>query len=541
LKKYKLYLAAVLGFLIIAVVCLGFYLSGQDKPQKAETGEENLVYFDVNSQKAPAIPKSKEPTVDESALNADKYNKEMYDVLKQRPAVKLPSEGKAPNVVTKKVPLSKAVKPYLPKTKQVSPAKPKKVAKPYKVSKPYKTTKPQKQACIVHPYKARQKYRSCYKKHQYKTTKSQTKYKTQKKVCNHSKTKPTRHYRPTQAQNYTPVQEYSQTRILTKVKLDYSDATLLSKFINSNIRANLAVPQNSSEIILAGYESEIDMAKQIIKLLDTCPKVQVFHLSYIRPMTMANMLANSVFGGECCVYPDGNEFQNHTSPFVIYYNNANNTITIVGASPKQMELAQNFINLTDLKSPQAFLDILIVEFNDLGISKFQQLAQPNITSSGDGIGVCSQNLFSTIKGIVSNGGGKILASPKITVSNDSDYSVSATSKYEPPEITQDGDVCNVEHCCGTRLKIHSVINQNGEVFLSLEPQYTKMRKVKPDESNPDGVMFEKKSLQLENIRLADGQTLCVGGAKSTEEYTSLGIKHISNTELMMFVNVHLQK
>ncbi|MDD3420285.1 MAG: hypothetical protein PHE78_06780, partial [Candidatus Gastranaerophilales bacterium] len=431
-----------------------------------------------------------------------------YDVLKPKPKVKLPKEPSSPQ---KPTPLPSC--PVKQKEQKTIPLTPKKSMPP----------KPVKKTVSV------------------KSVSSPKDYSHKKSAPSHKPPIKSVQKKPPSMPEYAPapVEQVLETRIITKVKIDYSSAYLLADFINNNIRSNLAVAQNPSELILAGNETEILTAKQVVKLLDTCPKVQVFNLAYIRPVTMANMLANSVFGGDCCVCPDGCEFKKHSSPFVIYYNNEQNTITIVGASPKQMELADSYIKLSDLKSPQAFLDILIVEFNDWGISQFQKLAQFHIFPASSECGVSAQNLFSSISEIICNGGGEILARPKLTVSNDGNYQVNATS--DQPVANAQGDVCNVEHNCGTRLKIHSVINQQGEVFLTLEPQYVAMRKYLADEKNPESVLFDKRSMKLENIRLEDGQTLCFGGMNTQEEYSSWGRTKVINKELMMFVNVHLQQ
>lgn len=503
LKKYKIYVIGFAGLLVLSLFCMGLYFSMPHNQHKKEIADENLVYFDVNSQKAPSVPH-----IDESDLEVDKYNNEMYDVLKPKPKVKLPTEPTPPQ---KSLPAPTC--PIKQKEQKIIPLTPKKSMAP----------KPVKKAVSA------------------KSASSKKDYTHKKAVPVHKPPIKSVQKQQPSAPEYAPapVEQVPETRIITKVKLDYSSAYLLADFINNNIRANLAVAQNPSELIFAGSETEILTAKQVVKLLDTCPKVQVFNLVYIRPVTMAHMLANSVFGGDCYVCPDGCEFQKHSSPFVIYYNNEQNTVTIVGASPKQMELADNFIKLSDLKSPQAFLDILIVEFNDWGISQFQKLAQFHIFPASSECGVSAQNLFSSISEIVNQGGGEILARPKLTVSNEGDYQVNATS--DQPVANEQGDVCNVEHNCGTRLKIHSVINRQGAVFLTLEPQYVAVRKYLADEKNPESVLFDKRSMKLDNIRLENGQTLCFGGMNTQEEYSSWGRTKVINKELMMFINVHLQQ
>lgn len=486
-------MAAVLGILVVLLCMIFSQNDNQQIPTKESSNDDNMVYFDVNSQNSPEIqPPQSESQIDETELNADQYNQEMAQTLTQKPSVNLPKEEET------------FIIPESPKFPH------------YKKHHARRT-----------PVKATSYGRVA---HHQKPCGLERIFTPSKRLLSKVAPKVMRQL------PFVGV-SHSATSILA-VKLDYANAYEVADFINKNLPCsarNVATAKGGSEIILHGSDKTIDTAQKIITLLDTHPKVAVFKLNYTKPYRMANMLANSVFGGDCNVFAEGDEKPSKTSPFAVYYNNAQNSITLVGATSKQMDMAQEFINFSDVKSPQAFLDIMFVEFNENGSRQFQKLSQFNATSASD-CEVTNQNIYSLITNIISCGGGKILAKPRLTIANDSDYNINVTSDYV--KSRQSKYVYNIEDC-GTRLKIHSVINPKGEVFLTLEPHYITVKRAIPNERNAKATLFNRKCFRYENVKLVNRQTLCFGGVNSQQEYMSFGRKKTVNTELMMFVNVHV--
>lgn len=492
LKKYKLYVAIILALFAGFLLCLGvFFLFKKDEtsaPVKP-IADESLVYFDVKPQASPI--EQTEESIDYSDLNTDEYNKEMTTSLAPKTTVRIPEE----TTVTK-LPTPNKIKKHLT-TKQYYPIAEKKYF-------------PKK-----HPKKI-------IKSKQILIAKSAS-----------SLIKPNFFTTP------LPLPPSLEKELRT-IKLEYANAYDLADFINKNIPTSgkqLATAKGNGEIIIIGSSSEILNAQKITELLDTRPKVAVFKLYYTKPYKMANMLANAIFNGDCTVCQEGTESEKKTTPYKIYYNNNQNSITIVGASKKQMDATQEFIQFSDIKSPQAFLDILIVEFNEAGSCQFQKLSQVNSNQDCSQYGISSQNIYGLISHIICNGGGKILAKPRLTVSNDSDYNINVTSDYI--KCKQSKDVYHIEQDCGTKLKIHSCINPKGEVFLTLEPQYVTVKKSIPNERNAKAILFNRKSFRLENVKMKDRQTLYFGGVNSQQEYRKMGRIKLVNTELVMFVNVRI--
>lgn len=491
-------MAVILGIVAVLLLCL-FLVSGNEKTvtvKNKTASDDNMVYFDVNSQNVPEPTVKQQPKIDETELNADEFNKKMMETASQKPSVNLPQEEEIPTetfVIPQKSYKKHHARKYL-KSKPGNYSRQKHSKYNYANSCIEKILKPSRNILKKMP---------CFIK--------QLPFAEEKILC----------------------------RSIKAVKIEYANAFEIADFINKNIpieEHKLATAKGGGEIILTGSDKNIEIAEKIIALLDTHPKVAVFKLNYTKPFKMANMIANSVFGGGCNVSAEGDEKPCKTSPFTIYYNNTQNSITVVGASSKQMDLVQEFVNFSDVKSQQAFLDILFVEFNEQGSKQFQKLAQFNVSQCGTEYGISGQNLYSAVSNIICNGGGKILAKPRLTIANDSDYNINVTSDYV--HSRQGKYVYNIEDC-GTRLKIHSIINPKGEVFLTLEPQYVTVKRSIPNERNAKATLFNRRCFRYENIKLQNCQTLCFGGVNSQQEYTSFGRKKTKNTELMMFVNVRI--
>lgn len=506
LKKYKLYVAIILALFAGFLLAFGFlFLFKKDEtymPVKTTTAtDENLVYFDVNTQNTPSVQQAQpaEEYIDDSDLNTNEYNQKMTEILVPKPEVYLPVEEP-------------------PKTTSIK----------HKIQK----------HCIQKPCKD-ERYCQIPNKKYYPKRHSQKIVKFTTIPIKKTNAKPCL-IKPSFFEVPFPPSIAVENEIRT-IKLEYANAFDLANFINKNIQSltgkPIATAKGNGEIIIIGTPQEVLNAEKVTTLLDTRPKVAVFKLNYTKPYKMAHMIANAIFNGDCFVCQEGSESENKTSPYAIYYNNNQNSITIIGGSKKQMDLSEEFIQFTDIKSPQAFLDILVVEFNEVGSNQFQKLSLVNVNQDCSEYGISSQNIYGSVSNIICNGGGKILAKPRLTIANDSDYNINVTSDYVRSK--QSKYVYNIEQDCGTKLKIHSCINPKGEVFLTLEPQYVTVKKSIPNERNPKATLFNRKSFRLENVKLKDKQTLFFGGVNSQQEYKKMGRIKLVNTELVMFVNVRI--
>lgn len=335
------------------------------------------------------------------------------------------------------------------------------------------------------------------------------------------------------------------TQIIKTVKVNYANAFDINDFLNTTLEQEnnlVSVAQGLNEVVLIGSKNSIKKAEEIISKLDVEPKVAVFKLNYISPEKMARMICSAIFNKKCDIAEDSCFTQN-IHPYSISYDKKQNSITILGATQEQLKLIQDYIKNTDIKHPQAILDILMVELNQDGIAQLEELKGIDINYKDGaeyGVNKSNKNLLDNIGYIASNSGGKILARPKVTISNDSKYEIKITSDYI--ESKQNAHVYNIAKDCGIDLKIQSIINPKREVILDLAPTYQSVKQFIPTEKRAKATLLNRKSIKVENIRLNNCETLALGGMSSQREFKRgfLGLKkETKNIEFMIFVHVQL--
>lgn len=214
----------------------------------------------------------------------------------------------------------------------------------------------------------------------------------------------------------------------------YVSASKIAEFLNKNVfgmkKAGMSsvdaatVNAATNEIIVFGMESDAAIVKKVIEQLDREPLTKTFTVNHTTPAEMADMICNmllpsrgstsggsssgapivapktpgvstggaagimtggaasSAGGGElklgegvvaCTISPSTSTTT--TSPFdvqnlSISYFPQRGTITMMGGSEAQMQMVENFIKTNDIKQPQAYLEVSIVELNEQGSREF---------------------------------------------------------------------------------------------------------------------------------------------------------------------------
>ena len=214
----------------------------------------------------------------------------------------------------------------------------------------------------------------------------------------------------------------------------YVSASKIADFLNKNVfsmkKAGLSsvdaatVNSATNELIVFGMPSDEAIIKKVIEQFDKEPFTKTFAVSHTTPAEMANMICNlllpsrgisggeasgsgagagsSSFGGGFMTggaadLPDmgggsdsgiklgegivacsisATSSANAVSPFdvqnlSIAYFPQRGTITLMGGSPAQATMIENFIKANDIKQPQAFLEVSIVELNETGSKDFR--------------------------------------------------------------------------------------------------------------------------------------------------------------------------
>ena len=255
------------------------------------------------------------------------------------------------------------------------------------------------------------------------------------------------------------------------------------------------------------------------------------------------------------------------------------TIQVIGGTPTQLEMIKEYIAANDLKSPQAYLEVQIITLSESGSKTFDntwQYMSKNLSvnanggirtaSSGGGkyypifftghgfseqaksstgqstsaddkskLGdinygqwTDSPQLIWTINYLVENNKGRVLANPRILMTNGqesvidltSDYVAKVTSQYldstgsGSSQVQKDYDIQNDN---GIKISITPFISPDGYVTMDITPDYSTIAgqlwtagKVE-GERDLAATLLQRRNLTLKGIRIKDGETLIIGG------------------------------
>lgn len=258
------------------------------------------------------------------------------------------------------------------------------------------------------------------------------------------------------------------------------------------------------------------------------------------------------------------------SSLTVSYFPQKGTVNIIGGSDAQAEMVKNFIKDNDKKQPQAFVEVQIVELSETGSKDFNNtwnLITPfaNLTFNGtdglssnsyrpmffhgDAYNIVTYDEKGEIKTstpidrwhgkntvtwqmqyLIENGKGRLLANPKVMVTNGKKSLINLTSDYiksTDEELLTSGlgtGVAGVSRTyeigedCGISVELTPFISPDGYVTMNLKPNYAT---VKPDgvlrtTGNGGGqivaaTLLQRRNLDLSNVRVKDGETLVLGG------------------------------
>ena len=265
------------------------------------------------------------------------------------------------------------------------------------------------------------------------------------------------------------------------------------------------------------------------------------------------------------------------------------TLTITGGSDAQADMVRQFIADNDKKQPQAYVEVQIVELSETGSKEFQNtwtLLTPFISTmfdgdrglrpysngqgqssaifftgrpytsytqaSGDGSESSSGNAGSTnyfryhgkntvswsINYLIENGKGRMLANPKVMVTNGKKSVINLTSDYvktteEEIMTASTTAVAGVSRTYeigednGISVELVPFISPDGYVTLNLMPNYaTIAEQIMAPSSTGQGqiiaaTLLQRRNLELSNIRIKDGETLVLGGLIQEEEHKNI--------------------
>lgn len=257
---------------------------------------------------------------------------------------------------------------------------------------------------------------------------------------------------------------------------------------------------------------------------------------------------------------------------IAYYSQLG-TINVMGGSEQQIEMIKDFINQTDKKQPQAYLEVSIIELNESGSKElhnswtflsntFSATFSGSTTQThpmypifikGSGYDVYDTtsetptvtntltpykgpvNISYAINYLISNSKGRVVANPKILITNGQEATIDITQDYiettETEQSAYTGGVVasrtyNIGEDAGIKVGITPFISPDGYVTLNIKPEYATILEQVPGEDENGtyiaATLLSRRNLDLKNVRIKDGETLVIGGLIQEEEHKSIG-------------------
>ena len=229
----------------------------------------------------------------------------------------------------------------------------------------------------------------------------------------------------------------------------------------------------------------------------------------------------------------------------------------MGATPHQFSLIEDFIKKNDRKEPQAYLEVSIIELNESGSKTFDnawRFETDNFSASFTGSGgtriggakdqpiyiidkghvrgKAYMSLSWTLNYIIENNKGRVVANPRILITNSQEAVIDLTEDYVKTVTSQ--VVQGVQQATsqkdyeigddnGIKVTITPFISPDGYVTLDITPEYATIKEqiytAGKDPNNPDltATLLQRRDLELKQVRIKDGETLIIGGMLRDEE------------------------
>lgn len=393
----------------------------------------------------------------------------------------------------------------------------------------------------------------------------------------------------------------------------------------------------TNEIIVFGMKSDAAIVNKVIEQLDREPLNKTFAVNHTTPAEMADMIcklllpsrgavssessssgegfapptpgvgttggAAGIFtGGAASASSSGGELKlgegvvactvssssssSTSAPFdvqnlAVSYFPQRGTITLMGGSFEQQQMIENFIKTNDVKQPQAYLEVSIIELNESGSKEFNNTWNidsanwsfkfDGTSSSGGRQATPGTRSYEKLQMLVRNEDGsykpvdtyapheswyaagpyiswqmnylienkkaRVLANPKIMITNGQESTIDLTQDYvekvtsEFLSSTGSGvgatgvaqRTYTIGKDKGIKVSLTPFISPEGYVNLNIKPEYSTVagEVLTPSETGSgtdlQATLLSRRNLDLKNIRVKDGETLAIGGLIQEEE------------------------
>ncbi len=236
------------------------------------------------------------------------------------------------------------------------------------------------------------------------------------------------------------------------------------------------------------------------------------------------------------------------------------TISVYGVSDEQIDMISDFIKDNDKKQLMAYLEMSILELNETGSKELQSvwdLTTPiaKFSFNGGNFTVGATPLYSdkggaelfpakvasytslnmNITNAISNKNIRTLANPKMMITNGQKTVLDMTEDYiesveaEMQENQTMGGVplvertFNIESDLGLKIELMPFITPDGYVNFNIRPSYSTIKDqpkyilVAGEGEEVVATLLQRRNLELNNLRVKDGETLVIAGLISEKE------------------------
>lgn len=268
---------------------------------------------------------------------------------------------------------------------------------------------------------------------------------------------------------------------------------------------------------------------------------------------------------------DGDTYTLESLPLMnlsVSYFPTQGTIQVVGGSESQLDMIREYIAINDKKTPQAYLEVQIIELTEAGSKTFDntwQFLSKNFSFNAGGqdgfqtnpmypvffaghgyrlvdpssfdpktgyetVGIVqkwgtSPQLMYAVKYLIKNQKGRVLANPRVLLTSGQKSTIDLTSDYISKITTQYLDSgsasgsaqvqkdVEVSDDNGIKVEITPFISPDGYVTLDIKPNYATIASRETDNSTGDilATLLQRRNLDLKGVRIKDGETLVIGG------------------------------
>lgn len=276
-------------------------------------------------------------------------------------------------------------------------------------------------------------------------------------------------------------------------------------------------------------------------------------------------------GAMACEYKDkistGSLSSFNARTMAISYVQQRGVINVTGGSVQQVEMIRDFIAKNDKKQPQAYLEVSVIELSESGSREFKNTwkvwsenfavnfesgstttnplyptffagdAYKLITDGTESIiSKCTgaPTIAYTMSYLIKNGKGRVLANPRIMITNGQTSTIDLTSDYVKsvtsqvltnagaltPTVQRTYMIANDD---GIKVSLVPFISPEGYVTLNIKPEYATIKERVYGSGATDkyddlvATLLQRRNLDLKNVRIKDGETLVIGGMIREDE------------------------